>query len=220
MKTVFIDIETIPDSKKCDLALSRITKEYEREGKSVTAEDVNRHMGTIPQWCSIVGLGIAVNNDPVMSYWVGDETGKGERATEVHLLKMFWHVVKGANHIVGYNQNWFDLNVIKWRTCQLGVPVSRQLYDLKPWEHVSIDVFKGLFPNGAKFMFKLEEVLAHTGIEIPEVFQPALAIDGSMVKELFEAGEIEKLRLYNSLDVWATREITQWGGGVYWPRVI
>lgn len=34
MKTVFIDIETIPDSKKCDLALSRITKEYEREGKS------------------------------------------------------------------------------------------------------------------------------------------------------------------------------------------
>lgn len=92
MKTVFIDIETIPDSKKCDLALSRITKEYEREGKSVTAEDVNRHMGTIPQWCSIVGLGIAVNNDPVMSYWVGDETSKGERATEVHLLKMFWHI--------------------------------------------------------------------------------------------------------------------------------
>ena len=218
MKTLFVDIETIPRPEMRDIASARIEKDYAREGKVPTPEDIDRHMATIPQWCQIVGLGYAIGEAPICSRWVGDTKSSGEKATEADLLTMFWYAVKDANHIVTYNGNYFDLNVIKWRTACLGVPVTRQFYDTKPWEFVSVDTFKSLFPNGAKFMFKLEEVLACIGVELPEELKTD--VDGSMVKGLFEAGEIETLRRYNSADIWSTREIARFGSGVYWPRVI
>ena len=130
----------------------------------------------------------------------GDEAGFNEKQL---LEGFFQYFEKLKPRLVTYNGRSFDVPVLKYRAMRHGVQA--------PWLHKGGDRF-----NSYSYRFNSEwhcdvmDVLADYGasraVKLDEVsklfgFPGKFGIDGSQVKEIYEAGGIQEIRDYCETDV-------------------
>lgn len=180
-----------------------------------------RIMSTTPEFCQIVGLNYGLNDNPAGSGWVGQmPEGVEAPLSESDLLKTFWKLVKGADHIVGYNCLEFDLNAILVRSAICGVTPSRDLWRIKPWEDTVIDVMKRRYGMKAREQyFSLKALRRLFDLPIAGEFREYMAMTGEQIHDLYLNGEFTKLEMYGKLDIVTTRELARIWGGYYFPVI-
>lgn len=148
---------------------------------------------------SILMIGMAVDDEPPVVFCEGSEAAT---------LRMFYERVAKAYDptrdqrpvFVGHNILGFDLRFILHRSIILGVqPPAIVPFDAKPWDHSVYDTMTRW--AGAGNRIKLDALATALGI------QGKGDIDGSMVYDLYAAGEIVTLLRYCVDDVRMTREV-------------
>lgn len=148
---------------------------------------------------SLLMIGMAVDDEPPVVVLEG---------TETETLRAFYRNVARAYDprkdqrpvFVGHNILGFDLRFILHRSIILGVqPPALVPFDAKPWDHSVYDTMTRWAGVGNRI--KLDALATALGI------QGKGDIDGSMVYDLYAAGETLKLVDYCADDVRMTREI-------------
>ena len=105
---------------------------------------------------------------------------------------------------IGHNVIDFDLRFLKQRSIVNGIkPPFLVPADAKHGGDWVFDTMKEW--AGWRGYVKQDELIEALGIEVPDTI--AQDVDGSMVWDLFKAGEFETIAEYNRLDVWRVREI-------------
>jgi hypothetical protein len=250
LKVVYFDVETIPDYSRTHLfeadVETRVEQEFTRKrqmaaaGAMVTLPDVpedaklsdiveaaardearKRIMATTPEFCQIVGLNYGLNENAAGSGWVGQiPEGLEAPLTESDLLKSFWKLVRGADHLVGYNCLEFDLNALLVRSAICGVTPSRELWRVKPWEDTVIDVMKRRYGMRARERYlSLKALRRIHQLPIASEYADILGMTGEQVHELYLNAEYTKLERYGKLDIVTTRELARMWGGYYFPVI-
>ena len=244
MKIVTFDVETIPDESRRDIIRPIILERLQvdkpglfelMEGVGEQGDphigletEIDRIMSITPEYCKLVCLGYAVNEEMPRIGIVNniDEAGRGgEPLTETDLLKAFWKLVERADHIIGYNILNFDLQVIRSRSARLGIKNIRPLWDVKPWEPIVIDVYAKRWPSGSKGVQgrKLDQVASVERIPIPLWYQahPILeqGFTGADVLTAYQKGDLESIGTHCELNIIQTRELARLWGGVFMPQV-
>ena len=242
MKIVTFDVETIPDESRRDIIRPIILERLQvdkpglfelMEGVGEQGDphigletEIDRIMSITPEYCKLVCLGYAVNEEMPRIGIVNniDEAGRGgEPLTETDLLKAFWKLVERADHIIGYNILNFDLQVIRSRSARLGIKNIRPLWDVKPWEPIVIDVYAKRWPSGSKGVQgrKLDQVASVERIPIPQSYQNFLeqGFTGADILPAWQKGDLESIGTHCELDVIMCRELARLWGGVLMPQV-
>lgn len=149
------------------------------------AEAKWRKEALIPHKCQVVAWALTIDGEIIRS-------GCDKSLTEETLLQMLESVLKGLVHSpheitwVGANIRNFDLVILRqrawkfklvWLEQALSVP-STQIFDL-------IDVFTG--SKGKDYLVSKDDMCEFFGLENKD------DVDGSMVQDLFEAGEYDKI---------------------------
>lgn len=117
---------------------------------------------------------------------------QSEYMSEKDILLAFWDLAAQHKHIVTFNGLHFDIPAIFVRSMLLGVNPTKA-FSFKPWDSDIIDLAKRRYPSG---QMRGQKWLAKAlGIET------ASDADGSMVLDMWRAGELEKLADYNKSDV-------------------
>jgi len=105
---------------------------------------------------------------------------------------------------IGHNVIDFDLRFLKQRSIVNGIkPPFLVPADARHGGDWVFDTMKEW--AGWRGYVKQDELVEALGIEVPDTI--AQDIDGSMVWDLFKAGEFETIAEYNRLDVWKVREL-------------
>ena len=218
---LFFDIETVPqpgrEPENRKLVRDKILS-YAPDTHNLD-QVVEATLGTQPEMLQIVGMNLAFDEGSIHSGWVGDKDTNGEEITEVRLLKHFWTMAKKAHTLVGFNCLWFDIPAILTRSAVLEVQPSLNLFDLKPWENQVIDLYKKRWPGGQKYQIgSLKSLISLLNLPLPSDLQ--LDMDGGNVRLLWEAGDLDTLKLYGQMDIFATRELCRLWGGVFFPQLL
>jgi predicted PolB exonuclease-like 3'-5' exonuclease len=210
---LYLDIETIPTSdpliiervaanvsppasmKKADtIAAWEAEKKPEAVAEAVSKTGLNGAYG------QVAFIGFALDDDPV-NCWSWPLSHEGER----HLLASFSDALSNIPlgripTVVGHNIANFDLRFLWQRAMVLGICMPSWLpREPKPWGN---DVFDTMTKwAGARDYIKMDELCFALGIEGKG------DVDGSMVGELFAAGEYQKIADYCVDDVEKVRRI-------------
>ena len=158
-------------------------------------------LSVTPEYCRIAAVGWAIGNGETHSVIVYPEM-------EVEALATIWDLVSIHRPIVGFNILGFDLNVIKVRSCLLGVEPSCWLSDSPYGNRDVVDLMLARFGKGGKAK-KLKELARLYGIPVP-----AGDCDGSQVEALL-ASDSNKVGEYVRSDVEITRELHRKWAGVF-----
>ena len=239
MKIVTFDVETVPDESRRDIIRPIILERLQVDKPDLfptepedaspamlqdLEDEVNRIMSITPEYCKLVCLGYAINEEMPHSGLVGqDGINFGHTITETDLLRAFWALVERADHIIGYNILNFDLQVIRARSARLGIKNIRPLWNIKPWEDTVIDVWAKRWPSGSKGVRgrKLDQIAMVERIPIPASYQDFLDNDfaGADVLEAWAKGDLESIGTHCELDVIKCRELARLWGGIWMPQV-
>lgn len=234
---LYFDCETIPDYSRTDLFTPKVNmkKICEDLGNELTEEEysereaveTSRVLSTQAEYCQLVGLNFALDEEEPHSAWVGDIDKLGEQVTERSLLEVFWMLAPKVKSLIGYNCLRFDLNVILTRSAFLGMEPSRAFYDVKPWQNDVIDLMKRRFQYALWAEFKsLKELRRILQLPIPDEYRDAILMDGGSVESLYmqalagDAEALAKLKLYGRLDIITTRELARFWSGLYFPYLV
>ena len=224
---ITIDIETIPDQRP---------DAFERYVSEVTPPANYKKPETIDKWMAenaekvaeeqyvktalnglhgeICNIAFAVGMGDITS--VGYETEGNER----DILRVFWEQLMEAIRAnnrpgewkniewVGHNLLEFDLRILHQRSIVNDYsPVLTIPVDERHGYGRVFDTMKGW--AGWRGYVKLDELVDAFGIGLPDwpELEDAAAMDGSEVWSKFQAEDFRLIALYNSLDVWKTREV-------------
>ncbi len=171
----------------------------------------NKAMSVCPEMNKIVAIGWAVGDEPVQSMVVGAQRSDGSGLiTELDILDRIWTVIGNANGgpVCGFNVLGFDLPTIFVRSAMNKIKARRK-FDLKPWGGDVLDLMalryaKGQF-KGLGWLTKVNGIIS----EVPDV-------DGSMVGQLYDAGEFDKIGAYVRDDVALARSYHRMYAGFFW----
>jgi 3'-5' exonuclease len=209
MKTVFLDIETIPTQspeamqkaladvkppgnikkqESIDAWLSENAETAAREAIAKTSFD--------PALGHICTIGWAVDDDPA------DVAHAETVDQEADLLRAFFASVNSQHHhtFVGHYIGGFDLRFILCRAVVLGVRIPQSIpRDPKPWDSTIFDTMTAW--AGARGTISMDNLASALGIEGKGDF------DGSMVAEAWANGDHQRIADYCRADVETTRAI-------------
>lgn len=125
-------------------------------------------------------------------------TGGDETYSEAQLLQAFFaYVERKKPRLVTYNGRSFDLPVLKYRAMAHGIAaptVHHRDYNYRYNLDSHCDLMEALTDFGASTRMKLDDVCAVFGLP------GKMGTDGSMVKEMYEAGRVVEIRNYCELD--------------------
>lgn len=175
-------------------------------------------LSTTPEYCSIAAIGVALGNDAIQSFVVGEQVpgGKpGDLITEEMILSAFWDNVIKCSPVVGYNIISFDLPVVLVRSAILGVPASKR-FNLSPWSDEVCDLYVRRFGprgnTGKDRPGKLKELANLYGLDIP-----AGDCSGADVYDLMQTAEGRvKVGSYVESDIYVLREMHRLLSGYFW----
>lgn len=210
MTHIYIDVETIPDSranvqdyfardvgppgnyKKADTIAA-----WERDEKPAAIDAAIRKLALDPWFAELITVCIAVDDGPVRKFYGAPEN---EIITDVFRFledqRTYENYEAGAvyvGHVVGY-----DLRVIKARSLVHGIPATVRLpYDAKPWSDKIFDTANFL---GDK-LISMDKLCLALGIDGKGDFS------GKDVYDAYLRGEIDRIAEYCKGDVERTREI-------------
>jgi len=134
-------------------------------------------------------------------------TGGDIAYTEAQLIRGFFqYVEKKKPRLVTFNGRGFDLPVLKYRGLKHEVSAPWFAQGVSKWENYGhrysvdwhCDLMDALADFGATKVTSMEEVCGLLGIP------GKLGMDGSQVKEFFEAGKLAEIRNYCETDVLST----------------
>lgn len=131
---------------------------------------------------------------------------------------------------VGHNIEGYDLGVLLngWRRRGIRPPSNFPVYRRGRWQGRVYDTMLHI-PSKSGYV-SLEESCRLYGVKFVEVMWRDVAVDGSYVKALVDAGQWAILESYNTLDVTMETELWSvmtgggawgypWGGGGVWDQV-
>jgi hypothetical protein len=192
-----------------------------RKSAEQAHEDRIKLLSTTPEYCRICALGVAIGNDEVKSFVVGEpwpldrDQSPDRLITERDIIEAFWSRVAECSPLVGYNIAAFDLPVLLTRSALLDIEPTRRI-DLKPWSNDVLDLYIARFGSRGNTDRQrpgtLKKLAAAFGIEIP-----VEDCDGSQVSWLMDTEEgKQKVGCYVRSDVHILRELHRKLSGYFW----
>ncbi len=196
MKTLFLDIETLPADEAQHETLAylyaRKREKAEQEGREI--EDFARFLrntsfdGTFGR---VLCIGYAFDESSTEAL-VGDE---------VEMLRAFWELAKGVELFVGHNLMAFDLPFLYQRSVVRGVRPSVKLSFARYRSSPIYDTMQE-WTQWGRHGVGLEHLALALGIPTPKE-----GIDGSQVAAFFAAGRLDEIVAYCKRDVETTRAV-------------
>jgi len=177
-----------------------------RDAKNATDDALRsnrKKMATTPEMCRIVALGLAIDDQQVISLVEGEDG-----VTEIDMLKTFWAIAQKVQHFCGFNVAGFDLPTIFVRSMLLGVPASRVI-DLSPYKSNVIDLMVARFGRIPDKGMGLKNVA-----KLCDIHVPCEGVDGSQVEELWGTNPA-LVGQYVASDVIVTRKIHRLYSGFF-----
>lgn len=222
----YFDMETIPDQRE---------GAFERYLDQVTPPGNYKKQDTIDAWMLENAEAIALQDyqktglnglhGEICSIAFALDDGEIQSLTRTHenneawLLNNFWTALKvqtetltPGGHMprlewIGHNIIDFDLRFLKQRSIVNGIKppflVPADARHGGDWVFDTMKEWCGTY--GSNRYVKQDELVEVLGIEVPDTI--VKEIDGSMVWDLFKAGEYETIAEYNRLDIFKVREI-------------
>jgi hypothetical protein len=207
MKTLFLDIETLPADEASRDALAYLyerkqeksrkkagTKEGAAMPGTADAEDFEQFLLRTSfdgAFGRILCIGYAVDDGPVDAL-TGDECD---------ILVRFWDLARSASRYVGHNVMDFDLRFIYQRSIVCGVRPSVNLSFARYRSDPIYDTMKE-WVKWSSTSVGLEHLALALGIPTPKE-----GIDGSQVFDFYKAGKLDEIADYCKRDVETTRAV-------------
>jgi len=226
-KTLIFDIETIGEDfdamdETTQDVLTRRVRETAKTDEALeeAIQAVRERTALSPLTGEIVAIGVLdADSDQGAVYYQAPDADLTEITengiklvplSEKEMLLRFWLVAKSCHRLVGFNSRSFDAFFLNIRSAIHGIRPSVDLMSNRYLnsqrgrvQHIDLlDQFKyygAVFGSG----LNLHMWCRAFGIESPK----DSGVDGSQVGELFAAGRYQDIALYNSGDLYSTREL-------------
>ena len=177
-----------------------------RSGKDAVSDVLRANrktMSTTPEMAQICAMGLAIDDEQVVSLVAGLEG-----VTEKSMLEAFWFAAKRCQHICGFNVAGFDLPTIFFRSIMLGIPASRMI-DLSPYKDQVIDLMVSRFGRNGEKGMGLKNVA-----KLCDIHVPCEGVDGSQVEELYRTNPAF-VGQYVASDIIVTRKLHRLYSGFF-----
>ena len=177
-----------------------------RNGKDAVGDALKanrKKMSVTPEMAQIVAIGLAIDDEQVVSLVAGQEG-----VTEKSMLEAFWFAAKRCQHICGFNLAGFDLPTIFFRSIMLGIPASRMI-DLSPYKDQVIDLMVSRFGRNGEKGMGLKNVA-----KLCDIHVPCEGVDGSQVEELYRTNPA-LVGQYVASDIIVTRKLHRLYSGFF-----
>lgn len=211
--TLVIDIETVPtvDLRKAPATIAQAVSKAAEQRQY----DEAKVMGLSPFFGQVVSLAVGDGNAdpsimPVTVFVVPPRGHEGKKlpswvraVSERELIEAFWGLAALAETVVTFNGFYFDIPYLVARSVVLGVPARVDLLSQRYATKPHCDVLR-VFTQDSRSLqpATLEIVCWALGIQSPKG-----DMDGSLVAPTYQAGDIEKIAVYNAADVRATAAV-------------
>jgi len=149
-----------------------------------------------PFTCRIVSLSVCFYNNPEPLIWLAEDM-----ENEAVLIQAWLSLVAQKRMRVGYNILSYDERCLLFRAMVHGLTAPHPVKLTRWGGEGVIDLAISMF-GGVHDMWKLKRLLNTFGIH-----PPAGDTDGSMVKDMVEAGQWESLAIYSASDAWSEMEL-------------
>lgn len=204
---LFLDIETLPGTEKPSLEEIEAPKNYKdvskiQAYKEEKQEEIYRQQALNSMKGQLLCIGWAFNEDPVQVSLIGldvmDEPeliacfGNAVLSWEGYLNNLFW---------CGHNLRSFDLSWIWRKSLQYGETLLAKTIPRQKWSKQLLDTMD-LWAADFKDHVSLSDIAKFLGLEGKQE-----GMNGSQVYDLWQAGELEKIRDYCKQDVELTRQV-------------
>lgn len=163
-------------------------------------------MSTTPEMCKVVAFCCA---DGVKS-----RIAVCDPENELKMLELVWDFIDNSEKVVGYGCLFFDLPVLVFRSALLGIDPPRRL-DLRKFStddvldlHLKITGSRNM-PDG---LGKQDSQFRLAGFSDPN----DTGFDGSKVLDAIQAGQLQTVKDYVSLDVQKLIKLHRFYRGYYW----
>lgn len=210
---LYLDIETIPSQSAAVHA--KIAEGITPPGniskaETIAAWEAEKKPAAVKEAIAKTALDGSVGHICCIGWAWGDDAPLSmeldEDVSEAELLEEFIQTIDGATignripTIVGHNVVNFDIRFLWQRAIVLGVRMPNWFpRDPKPWGIETFDTMAAF--AGARNMIGMDRLCSALGLEGKG------EIDGSMIGDLWVAGEYQKIAEYCRDDVIRTREI-------------
>ena len=208
MKTLYLDIETIPaDDAQCEALRYLYERKLEKQRKKNTGKNDETNGGAFGvvedfeqfllstsfdgAFGRILCIGYAVDDGPTGAFF-GDER---------EILTQFWELARDASLFVGHNVMEFDLRFIYQRSVVCNVRPSVNLPFARYRNNPIYDTMKE-WVKWSNTNVGLEHLALALGIPTPKE-----GIDGSQVFDFYQAGKLDVIVAYCKRDVETTRAV-------------
>ncbi len=203
------DIETVPDAQAgrrwLDLSADLPDAEVRRRMLEARREAAGQSDFLKPPFHQVAAISAALIDGDGIIRRLGPLGSSQD--PEAALLRDFFQVVEEVQpRLVGWNSSGFDIPTLLYRAMRHGIQTEafyrvgepyhgyRKRYD----EESHLDLMDILSGYGASARVTLDEMANLLGVP------GKMGVDGSQVMDLYEAGELERIRHYCSHDVLTT----------------
>lgn len=208
---LYLDIETIPTQSPDVRAMiaesvtppARMSKPetiaaWEKNERSAAVEEAIAKTALDGTYGHVCCIGVAVDDSDPTAYMIEDVSD--EARTINHVLNGIKAEARDLPVIIGHNVVNFDIRFLWQRAIILGVPMPHWFpRDPKPWGHDVFDTMTAF--AGQRGTIGMDRLCRALNVEGKG------DIDGSMVGQLWEAGEYDAIAKYCMADVERTRAI-------------
>lgn len=196
MRTLFLDIETIPaNDEERHAILREIHAKKLADGKKIT-DNFEEYLAATSfdgAFGCIVCIGYAIDDSPAEVFY-GDEK---------QVLRDFWEIAKSARLFVGFNNMDFDLRFIYQRSIVKGVPPTQNLSFARYRNDPIYDVMWEWRKWAREPSVSLDTLAKALGIPSSKGGE----IEGKDVWKAYQQGRIAEICEYCKKDVEVTRAI-------------
>jgi len=191
MKTLYLDIETLPAEKDKHEILKNIHQKKKDKGRTKQ---------TLEQFIENTNFGGAFGRIFCLCYAIDDEPVQNLFGDEREILKKFWEICREIQLFVGHNVLDFDLKFIYQRSIILQVKPSIPISFRRYYSEQVFDIMHEWTKwNG---YISMDELACALGIPSSKG-----DIDGSRVHEFYKKGKHQEIIDYCKKDVEVTRAI-------------
>ncbi|MGD8778352.1 MAG: ribonuclease H-like domain-containing protein [Ignavibacteria bacterium] len=211
IETVGYDFESLHESQQ-ELLLRYVEKEKDEELRREKKDEAIRYLNLYPFTARIVSIAMMnteTENTLVLfegendKWEVKDDKIKYESHSEEKIIKLFWKFIKKADQAITFNGRMFDIPFLMLRSAILRIKPSVNLLGNRYYSTTHVDLLEQFTFHGLMRKFNLDFYCRAFGIESPK----SKEITGMEVNELYRAGRIKDIAIYNGKDVKATYEL-------------
>lgn len=218
MKLVF-DIETVGfefnslSESQQEYLMRYAEKESDDALRQQMKDEVIRYLNLYPYTAKIVSIGLLnVETEKLLVLFeqseeeeivIEDKNIKYKAVSEKEMISMFWNYMEKTEKVITFNGRMFDIPFLMLRSAVLQIKPSKNILGYRYDTKTHIDLLDQLTFHGMTKKFNLDFYCHAFGIESPK----SKGVSGMDVNELYRAGKIKDIAVYNGKDVQATYEL-------------